>query len=63
MGEISEAPPNLIDRDFKADAPNEKWLTEITEMRAAGGKVYLSPVIDCFDGMVVTHTAGTHPSA
>ena len=62
-GEISEAPPNLLNRDFKADAPNTKWLTDITEMKAADGKVYLSPVIDCFDGMVVAHTAGRHPSA
>lgn len=63
VGEISEAPPNLIRRDFHADAPNEKWLTDITEMKAADGKVYLSPVIDCFDGMVVAYKAGTNPSA
>lgn len=45
VGEVSEAPPNLVDRDFAASAPNEKWLTDITEMRAADGKVYLSPIV------------------
>lgn len=62
-GEISDAPPNLIDRDFSADAPNEKWLTDITEMKAADGKLYLSPVIDCFDGMVVSWGISEHPDA
>lgn len=31
MGEISPAPDNLLNRDFSASAPNEKWLTDITE--------------------------------
>lgn len=54
MGEISPAPDNLLNRDFSAGAPNEKWLTDITEFQIPAGKVYLSPMIDCFDGMVVT---------
>jgi putative transposase len=53
MGEISPAPDNLLNRDFSASAPNEKWLTDITEFQIPAGKVYLSPMIDCFDGMVV----------
>lgn len=54
---------NLVDRDFKADRPNEKWLTDITEFGLPEGKVYLSPVIDCFDGMPVAWTIGTSPNA
>ena len=53
LGEISPAPENIINRDFQAAAPNEKWLTDITEFQIPAGKVYLSPIIDCFDGMVV----------
>ncbi len=41
--------PNLINRDFQAKARNEKWLTDITEFHIPAGKVYLSPIIDCFD--------------
>jgi transposase InsO family protein len=63
MGEISPAPDNLLNRDFSAGAPNEKWLTDITEFQIPAGKVYLSPVIDCFDGMVVSWSIGTSPNA
>ncbi len=63
LGEISPAPENIINRDFQAAAPNEKWLTDITEFQIPAGKVYLSPIIDCFDGMVVSWTIGTNPNA
>ena len=63
LGEISPAPDNLINRDFHAAAPNEKWLTDITEFQIPAGKVYLSPIIDCFDGLVISWTIGTHPNA
>ena len=63
LGEISPAPDNLISRDFHAGAPNEKWLTDITEFHIPAGKVYLSPMIDCFDGLVVSWTIGTRPDA
>jgi putative transposase len=63
MGEISPAPENLLNRDFGAGAPNEKWLTDIKEFQIPAGKVYLSPMIDCFDGMVVSWSIGTRPNA
>ena len=62
-GEIGPAPENLINRDFRAAAPNEKWLTDITEFQIPAGKVYLSPVIDCFDGLVISWSIGTRPDA
>lgn len=63
MGEISPAPENIIARNFHAEKPNEKWLTDITEFRIPAGKVYLSPIIDCFDGMDVAWSIGTAPNA
>ena len=62
-GEISPAPENIINRNFHASAPNEKWLTDISEFQIPAGKVYLSPMIDCFDGMVVSWSIGTSPDA
>ena len=62
-GEISPAPDNLINRDFQAVAPNVKWLTDISEFQLPAGKVYLSPILDCFDGMVVSWSIGTRPDA
>ena len=63
LGEISPAPENLVNRDFQAATPNEKWLTDITEFQIPAGKVSLSPMIDCFDGLVVSWTIGTRPDA
>ena len=68
QGEISEAPGNLL-RDgrgkhhFRADAPNELWITDVTEFRTPAGKTYLSPIIDCFDGMPISRTISTTPDA
>lgn len=63
MGEISPAPDNLLNRDFSARSPNKKWLTDITEFQIPAGKVYLSPMIDCYDGMIVSWSIGTRPDA
>lgn len=63
QGEITPAVENVINRDFHAEKPNEKWLTDITEFHIPAGKVYLSPIIDCFDGMPVSWTIGTSPDA
>ena len=62
-GEIGPAPENIINRDFYAAAPNQKWLTDLPEFQIPAGKVYLSPVIDCFDGLVVSWSIGTRPDA
>lgn len=63
LGEITPAPENIINRDFNATVPNEKWLTDISEFQIPAGKVYLSPMIDCFDGMVVSWSIGPSPDA
>jgi transposase-like protein len=63
QGELDAAPENLVNRDFHAAGPNEKWLTDITEFQLPAGKVYLSPMIDCFDGLVVSWSVGTRPDA
>ena len=62
-GEISDAPENLVNRRFRAAAPNELWLTDITEFGLPGGKVYLSPILDCFDGGLPAWSIGTSPNA
>ena len=67
-GEISEAPENLL-RDergkhhFRTDNPNELWITDVTEFRIPAGKCYLSPIIDCFDGMPLYWSISTSPDA
>lgn len=63
MGEVSPEVDNIIQRDFHSTEPNTKWLTDITEFHIPAGKVYLSPIVDCFDGLVVSWTIGTSPNA
>lgn len=44
---------NLLKRDFSARRPLEKFLTDITEVQCADGKLYISPIMDCFSGEIV----------
>ncbi len=62
-GEITPPVENVINRNFHADKPNQKWLTDITEFSIKAGKIYLSPMIDCLDGMPIAWTIGVHPNA
>ena len=61
-GELTDAPADLVNRDFHAEAPNMLWVTDLTEFGIPAGKVYLSPVIDCYDGLPVAWTIGTSPN-
>ena len=63
LDEISPAPENIINRNFQAAIPNEKWLTDTTKFQISAGKVYLSPIVNCFNGLVVSWTLGTRPDA
>ena len=62
-GEISPSIPNKIEREFHADKPNQKWLTDITEFALPAGKVYLSVLVDCFDGLLPSWTISTTPDS
>lgn len=48
-GEVGKIADNLINRDFRADKPNQKWYTDVTEFNLRGEKLYLSPIIDGFN--------------
>lgn len=61
-GTVGKIAPNILDRNFKADAPNEKWVTDITEFKLFGEKLYLSPVLDLFNGEIITYTIGSRPT-
>ena len=53
---------NLLDRQFHADKPNEKWLTDVTEFKwyegAAVHKIYLSAILDLYDRRIVAAVVG-----
>lgn len=60
-GEIGKIAPNIIDRDFGATSPNQKWTTDVTEVRIKDRKVYLSPILDMFNGEIISYTISDHP--
>ena len=62
-GEISPAVPNEVQRNFHSEKPEELLLSDISEFAIPTGKVYLSPTVDCFDGMLVTWRISEHPNA
>jgi putative transposase len=61
-GEVGAAAPNVVNRDFEAAAPNQKWVTDVTEFKVAGKKVFLSPVMDLCTGEIVAYETDTRPS-
>lgn len=50
---MEKASEDLVQRDFTAQLPNEKWLSDITQTQCKDGKLYLCSVLDCFDGAIV----------
>ncbi|MFC9091038.1 IS3 family transposase [Nocardiopsis dassonvillei] len=61
-GQAGQVAPNLLERDFTAQGPNQKWVTDVSEFAVAGHKVYLSPVMDLFDRQIISYTAGLSPN-
>ncbi|CCG45058.1 IS150-type transposase orfAB [Halobacillus halophilus DSM 2266] len=61
-GKVGQTAPNILNRNFKADQPNQKWVTDITEFKLFGEKLYLSPVLDLFNGEIITYTIGSRPT-
>ncbi len=61
-GEAGRIAPDLLERDFKADKPNQKWVTDVTEFALFGIKLYLSPIIDLYNGEVIAYNLSKHPN-
>ncbi len=60
-GEVGKTAPNILNRDFKAVRPNQKWVTDVTEFKVADRKAYLSPIMDMFNGEIVAYTISDRP--
>ena len=60
-GEVGKIAPNILKRDFKASAPNQKWTTDITEISLLGTKLYLSPVLDMYNGEIISYNISERP--
>ena len=51
--------PNLLNRDFKAERPNQKWVTDISYIHTNQGVLYLSIIRDLYDNSIVSYKTGT----
>lgn len=61
-GEIGKVAPNIIDRNFEATGPNQKWTTDVTQVSIHDEKLYLSPILDMFNGEIVAYTISRSPN-
>ena len=60
-GNVGKIAPNLLQRDFKADKMNQKWVTDVTEFHLFGEKRYLSPVLDLCNGEIIAYKVMNRP--
>lgn len=60
-GENGKIAPNILERNFKSEAPNQKWATDITEFNVSGDKLYLSPIIDLFNQEIISYELTERP--
>lgn len=60
-GEVGKVAPNLLNRDFEAEKPNEKWVTDITEFSLFGQKLYLSPILDLYNREIISYSLMERP--
>ena len=61
-GTVGVVAPNILDRQFDAFEPNHKWVTDVTEFNIAGKRLYLSTVMDLFNGEIVAYETSTSPN-
>lgn len=61
-GKVGKTAPNLLKRDFKADKPNQKWVTDVTQFSIMGKKIYLSPILDLYNGEIVSYNIAESPT-
>lgn len=61
-GEKGTTADNVLNREFKAEKPNRKWVTDVTEFRLFGQKLYLSPILDLYSRDIVTYTLSHAPN-
>ena len=60
-GEQGRICDNLLKRQFYAERPNEKWVTDVTEFKVNGKKLYLSPIMDLYNGEIIAYNLATRP--
>ena len=61
-GEVGKIANNIISRNFKADKPDEKWTTDVSQFSLPFGKCYLSPILDMYTNEIISYDLSLHPN-
>lgn len=61
-GDVGKVAPNVINRDFSADAPDQKWTTDVTQVKIKDRKLFLSPILDMFNGEIISYQISSIPN-
>lgn len=59
-GEVGKIAPNILNRNFKADKPNQKWVTDISEISFCGQKTYVSVILDLYNREIISYDLNDH---
>lgn len=59
--DMGGAAPNELARQFEATAPNQKWATDVTELKVGDEKLYLSPILDLYNGEIIAFQTSRRP--
>ena len=60
-GTVGKVAPNILQRNFYADKENQKWTTDVTQINIGNKKLYLSPILDMYNGEIISYNISEHP--
>jgi len=60
-GEVGKVAPNVLERDFATSGPNQKWTTDVTQVNIHDKKLYLSPILDMYNGEIISYSISYSP--
>ena len=61
-GEVGKIAPNILNRDFNATKPCEKWATDVVEFTLLGQKCYFSPILDLYNREIISYNISSRPT-
>ena len=61
-GQVGKIAKNILKRKFKTKKPNQKWISDVTQFNVQGKKLYLSPIMDLFNGEIVAYQTQRRPT-
>lgn len=61
-GTVGKIAPNIIARDFRAQSPNQKWATDVTQININSEKLYFSPIVDLYNGEIISYNISKTPN-